>query len=76
MNVRIVTTRGDIVFDQIDSYLKEAGIVCSEFSGNDAIGVFQEPIPQIGVFRLACGPSRLGWIRFDCDCGFSCQNFE
>jgi len=63
MNVRIVTTRGDIVFDQIDSYLKEAGIVCSEFSGNDAIGVFQEPIPQIVLLDMTGPIARPSFVR-------------
>ena len=63
MNLKIVTTRGDIVFDQIDSYLKEAGIVCSEFSGNDVTSVFQDPLTQIVLLDMTGPIARPSFVK-------------
>ena len=63
MNVKIITTKGDLVFDQIDSYLKEAGIVCSEFSRNDARNVFQDSIPQIVLLDMTGPIARPSFVK-------------
>jgi len=63
MNVKIITTKGDLVFDQIDSYLKEAGIVCSEFSRNDARNLFQDSIPQIVLLDMTGPIARPSFVK-------------
>lgn len=63
MNVKVVTTKGDLIFDSVASYLEEAGVSCSEFSGNDVREIFEDTDAQVLLLDMTGPIARPSFVK-------------
>ena len=63
MNVKVITTKGDLIFDDVASYLEEAGIACSESSGNDVGKIVEDSRSQILLLDMTGPIARPSFVK-------------
>ncbi|MFL2640464.1 MAG: winged helix-turn-helix domain-containing protein [Dehalococcoidia bacterium] len=63
MNVKVVTTKGELVFDDVSSYLEEASITSSEFPSNDVKRIFEDTSFQLILLDMTGPVARPSFVK-------------